>query len=275
MKSRLFSLSAILAVTGYAQAQPPVVTNPSFELDDPLANTNPLGWLQFNNALTVSTTQMHTGLRSIKLSYGTSNFAAVTTNWQDSSNPANPYPYDPVIIYRGDPVTVSGWYMIPAKNALQNGSFISIKLEFRRTVNNSVYQPFEWPIFGHTNGVWTYFERTVQWSEMLVWPLEPVAGQPARCSVVPVLFGPGGVDPISAVYFDDIRLTQGPVVPGCYANCDGSTGSPVLTANDFQCFANAYAAGSSTANCDGSTGTPQLTANDFQCFANAYAAGCS
>ena len=61
----------------------------------------------------------------------------------------------------------------------------------------------------------------------------------------------------------------------CYANCDGSTGSPVLTANDFQCFANAFAAGSSSANCDGSTGTPSLTANDFQCFANAYAAGCS
>jgi hypothetical protein len=62
---------------------------------------------------------------------------------------------------------------------------------------------------------------------------------------------------------------------GCYANCDGSTGSPLLTANDFQCFANAYAAGDSYANCDGSTGTPALTANDFQCFANAYAAGCS
>jgi hypothetical protein len=62
---------------------------------------------------------------------------------------------------------------------------------------------------------------------------------------------------------------------GCYANCDGSTGTPVLTANDFQCFANAYAASASYANCDGSTGTPALTANDFQCFANAYAAGCT
>ena len=66
-----------------------------------------------------------------------------------------------------------------------------------------------------------------------------------------------------------------PTVSACYANCDGSTGTPVLTANDFQCFADAYASGSSTANCDGSTGTPTLTANDFQCFANAFAAGCS
>jgi hypothetical protein len=36
-----------------------------------------------------------------------------------------------------------------------------------------------------------------------------------------------------------------------------------------------FAAGRSYANCDGSTGTPTLTANDFQCFLDAYAAGCS
>ena len=60
-----------------------------------------------------------------------------------------------------------------------------------------------------------------------------------------------------------------------YANCDGSTGTPALTANDFQCFINKYAANESYANCDGSTGTPALTANDFQCFIDSYASGCS
>ncbi len=60
----------------------------------------------------------------------------------------------------------------------------------------------------------------------------------------------------------------------CYANCDESTGSPPLTANDFQCFINKFAAGDPYANCDGSTGTPALTANDFQCFINQYAFGC-
>jgi hypothetical protein len=64
-------------------------------------------------------------------------------------------------------------------------------------------------------------------------------------------------------------------VPGCYANCDGSSTSPVLTANDFQCFLNAFAAAETYANCDGSTAVPVLTANDFQCFLNAFAAGCS
>ncbi len=65
-------------------------------------------------------------------------------------------------------------------------------------------------------------------------------------------------------------------VPGtCYANCDNSTGSPRLTANDFQCFIDAFASGLTYANCDGSSGTPTLTANDFQCFINAYATGCT
>ncbi|MBX3376080.1 MAG: hypothetical protein KF678_03650 [Phycisphaeraceae bacterium] len=62
---------------------------------------------------------------------------------------------------------------------------------------------------------------------------------------------------------------------GCYANCDQSTGTPLLTANDFQCFLNKYAANDTYANCDGSTGTPLLTANDFQCFLNKFAAGCT
>ncbi len=61
----------------------------------------------------------------------------------------------------------------------------------------------------------------------------------------------------------------------CYANCDGSTSNPLLTANDFQCFLNQYAAANPIANCDGSTGNPLLTANDFQCFLNKYAIGCS
>jgi len=60
----------------------------------------------------------------------------------------------------------------------------------------------------------------------------------------------------------------------CYANCDTSAIPPVLTANDFQCFLNSFAAGAVYANCDGSTIPPVLTANDFQCFLNTYAAGC-
>jgi hypothetical protein len=60
----------------------------------------------------------------------------------------------------------------------------------------------------------------------------------------------------------------------CYANCDGSTVPPVLNANDFSCFLNAFASNSSYANCDGSTTLPVLNANDFACFLNAFASAC-
>ena len=64
-----------------------------------------------------------------------------------------------------------------------------------------------------------------------------------------------------------------PTAP-CYANCDGSTLAPLLNVNDFICFNNLYATGSSLANCDGSTLTPILNVNDFTCFLNKFAAGC-
>lgn len=62
--------------------------------------------------------------------------------------------------------------------------------------------------------------------------------------------------------------------PPCYANCDASTTTPLLNVNDFVCFTNMFAAGSTWANCDGSTLPPVLNVNDFGCFTNRYAAGC-
>lgn len=60
----------------------------------------------------------------------------------------------------------------------------------------------------------------------------------------------------------------------CYANCDGSSVPPVLTANDFQCFLNLFAAADPRANCDRSTSLPLLTANDFMCFLDRFVEGC-
>jgi len=65
-----------------------------------------------------------------------------------------------------------------------------------------------------------------------------------------------------------------PAAPACYANCDGSTGSPALTAGDFVCFLTKFRAGDAYANCDGSTGSPALTAGDFVCFLSKFRAGC-
>jgi len=60
----------------------------------------------------------------------------------------------------------------------------------------------------------------------------------------------------------------------CYANCDGSTVVPVLSAADFTCFLSKFRAGDSYANCDGSTGSPLLSAADFTCFLGKFRAGC-
>ena len=103
--------------------------------------------------------------------------------------------------------------------------------------------------------------------------LMPRTDLPAEVGYHAGLVGPTGLSPCGPT--PTVPVTNMNETPTwCYANCDGSSGAPVLTANDFQCFLNAYAAGLGYANCDGSTGTPTLTANDFQCFLNKYAAGC-
>jgi agmatine deiminase len=69
----------------------------------------------------------------------------------------------------------------------------------------------------------------------------------------------------------------------CYANCNESTGTPLLSIDDFICFINEFAAAQSLpheeqvghyANCDGSTAPPVLGVDDFICFVNEFAAGC-
>ncbi len=62
--------------------------------------------------------------------------------------------------------------------------------------------------------------------------------------------------------------------PVCYANCDGSTDVPSLSAADFACFLSKFRAGDPYANCDGSTDVPTLSAADFACYLSAFRAGC-
>jgi hypothetical protein len=71
-----------------------------------------------------------------------------------------------------------------------------------------------------------------------------------------------------------IGIVVAPGATGCYANCDGSTATPVLNVNDFICFQSRFAAADSYANCDGSTTAPILNVNDFICFQTSYAQGC-
>ena len=83
-------------------------------------------------------------------------------------------------------------------------------------------------------------------------------------------------DSITEAAIDAFSLTGYNCTPaGCYANCDGSTTSPILNVLDFTCFLNRFAAGNSYANCDASTTPPVLNVLDFTCFLNQFAAGCT
>jgi hypothetical protein len=92
-------------------------------------------------------------------------------------------------------------------------------------------------------------------------PGSPAIGQPLKIRL-------GGANQTN---FDNVRLSRG---GDCYANCDGSTASPILNVNDFVCFQQRFAAGNPFANCDGSTSMPVLNVNDFVCFQQRFAAGC-
>ncbi len=105
--------------------------------------------------------------------------------------------------------------------------------------------------------------------------LDTQAAHNARCGDID---GDGIADVLGCDYITNppvkVYMNMLVISAPCYANCDGSALQPMLTANDFQCFLNLFAANSSAANCDQSAIAPILTANDFQCFLNQFAAGC-
>ncbi len=98
-----------------------------------------------------------------------------------------------------------------------------------------------------------------------VWTLSSTMGQHDAGTLTPVFVGPsfsllGG--------YWAVRSST------CYANCDGNTTAPLLSAADFVCFLGRFKAGDVYANCDNNTAPPTLTAADFVCFLDRFRAGC-
>jgi hypothetical protein len=124
--------------------------------------------------------------------------------------------------------------------------------------------------------------------------VEPAPGSPALATIGPVVHQSGGIYTVQlgggstpGVERFRIRVDDGirPLVlmpdpalsifsGSCYANCDGSTGQPLLTVADFTCFLNRFAVGDPYANCDGGTAAPTLNIADFACYINQFAVGC-
>jgi O-glycosyl hydrolase len=117
---------------------------------------------------------------------------------------------------------------------------------------------------------------TLQIARPAGWPIQRVEQirSSSTESSVTLADAPVSNDVISITTPGYSLTTLRALAPTCYANCDGSTGSPTLGASDFVCFLNHFRAGDSYANCDGSTSAPVLGAADFVCFLNQFRAGC-
>jgi glucose/arabinose dehydrogenase len=115
---------------------------------------------------------------------------------------------------------------------------------------------------GWINGVAGFRERTAEVGNGAI--AQPVSlGEDAAGEVYILSFSGGTVHRVAAV--------SG--AAGCYANCDGSSGSPGPAVNvaDFTCFLQRFASGDPYANCDDSTTPPTLNVGDFTCFLQRFA----
>lgn len=89
-----------------------------------------------------------------------------------------------------------------------------------------------------------------------------------ECCVIPDV-----VAQFSCNYYLGAAIVPPPVDNDLYANCDGSTGMPLLTVADMICFNAKYAQGDAEANCDESAAAPVLSVDDILCFHMKFALG--
>jgi hypothetical protein len=290
--------AALFSIPVLAQ-ELPVLENTSFEEANVVDPTYPRGWNKFNSAryrsvgdgLLPPLTAAHSGTACVDepvLPVGPSDFVGWSSDAlvdpEDAlSRRNNPgYLYDPP---DGEDVTVSGWFMIPAADPIVRHR-AGLKLEFRRTVNNSVYEGFEWLDIDpahpelvpglilvntatgpgvHTNGQWLLLERVFEQSRFGDWP-KPPENPDARVSILPIRFG----DPFAAgargtIFWDDIGFVRD---VGCPADFDGDG---FVTGIDFDLFVQAFEAGDMSSDFDGDG---FITGIDFDLYVQAFEAGC-
>jgi hypothetical protein len=205
----------------------------------------------------------------------------------DANSPRNNpgYTFDPP---NGPDIQVGCWLMIPVSDPVTRHR-IGLKLEFRRTVNNSVYEGFDLFFIDanagtqpagvvsvttpqgpgvHTNGQWVQFSATFQQSQFRdpLWPLPP-ENPDARASVLAIRTG----DPYIAgargtVFFDDVTFTV--VDDVCIADFNNSG---TVTVQDIFDFLSAYFSNLPSADVNNSG---SVTVQDIFDFLAAYFAGC-
>ena len=294
-----FAGTACVFTLGASAQDLPVLQHTSFEEANPVDSTLPLGWIKFNSAryrtvgdgLTPPLVAAHTGNACVDetvLPVGPSDFVGwssdALTDPKDALSPRNNpgYLFEPP---DGEDMTVSGWFMIPASDPLVRQR-AGLKLEFRRTVNNSVYEGFDFLDIDpanptlvdglivvstpngpgvHTDGKWVYMERVFEQSRFGDWP-EPPENPFARVSVLPIRFGvPYAGGARGTIFWDDMGFVYG---NACPADFDGDG---FITGIDYDLYVAAFEAGDMTADFDGDG---FITGIDFDLYVFAFEAGC-
>jgi len=254
----------VCGLTGIAHGQ--ALQNGGFETVDPNDPTQPFGWNPFNGAVrrtvgdggTPTLTSAHSGVAAVQetpLPVGPSDFVGYSSDKlldpDDANSPRNNpgYTFNPP---NGPSINVGCWIMIPASDPVTKHR-VGLKLEFRRTVNNSVYEGFDLFYIDanaatqpagviavttpngqgvHTNGQWVHFTSAFAQSQFTIplWPLPP-ENPDAKVSVLAIRTG----DPYVAgargtVFFDDITFGQGST---CRADINNSGAVSVQDIFDF------------------------------------------
>lgn len=295
--------AAILAAGCVAAGADNLLTNPGFEQADPFFVDFPLGWAEmpvlgprwrqagddpFDPPI------VRTGQHSIELpTLAGQRFAGWTTNTFSDQGEL----FDPPYVYGGGPITIRGWYAIPASDPLVNVR-AGIKLEFRRTPPNySIYLAFEsLSITGHTNGQWRQFSLTVTQADFdyfhSLWG-GPWPPYPTRVSVLPIRYLSEDFDvsdQSGTIFWDDLELVQ---EAACLPDLTGSAdpgdlqyGLPdgQIDASDFYFFLDLMVMGNIQADLTGSTdpnsplyGVPDgaVDASDVFFYLDQFVAGCT
>tara|TARA_E500000318_G_scaffold14854_5_gene14876 strand:+ start:12415 stop:13275 length:861 start_codon:yes stop_codon:yes gene_type:complete len=274
-------LAGLFLISGSAIANDDanLITNPGFEDPNPGNSALPIGWNAFNMSASDYVdvndvgAEVRSGSRSIRLRPATdeaSRFRGLTTN---IFRPDGSDLFDPDYTYLGGDVTISGYYLVPEGEVI-NDTVVGVKLEFRREPPNfSIWSAFEFALpANETGGSWIPFSFTV--TDQMILDVGDFPPEPTSVSILPFRFFGGefgaGTSPTGTVYIDDLCLVQGSSGGPCNG-ADLAEPFGELNFFDVSAFLTAYNAQSVDAdlNNDG-----EWNFFDVSAFLTEYSTGC-